>query len=62
MDDNNSRSLDKKEFNKAKEFSIETIYSPKSFGVHAPWKHLKAEEQEQLKKDCPGLETLMSLQ
>jgi hypothetical protein len=45
----------------AMEFSIEQVYSPKSFAIHNAWKYLP-DHVEQMCKDCPGLETLMSLQ
>jgi len=45
----------------AREFSIEQIYTPKSFGIHKAWIH-KPEKTEQLCADCPGLDTLISLQ
>jgi hypothetical protein len=45
----------------AMEFSIEQVYSPKSFAIHNAWKYLR-DHVEQMCKDCPGLETLMSLQ
>ena len=44
-------------FEKAKEFSIETVYSPKAFGIHAAWKHLKNVTEEQ----CPGYNILVQL-
>jgi hypothetical protein len=45
----------------AMEFSIEQVYSPRSFAIHNAWKYLP-EKVEQMCKDCPGLDTLMSLQ
>jgi len=42
---------------KAKEFSIETIYSPKSFGIHKPWKYVTGITEEQ----CPGYNELVRL-
>jgi len=45
----------------AMEFSIEQVYSPKSFAIHNAWKYLP-DHVEQMCKDCPGLEMLMSLQ
>ena len=45
----------------AMEFSIEQVYSPKSFAIHNAWKYLP-DHVEQMCKDCPGLDTLMSLQ
>lgn len=45
----------------AMEFSIEQVYSPKSFAIHNAWKYLP-DHVEQMCKDCPGLDVLMSLQ
>ena len=45
----------------AREFSIEQVYTPNSFGIHKAWIHLP-EMAEQLCADCPGLATLISLQ
>ena len=45
----------------AMEFSIEQVYSPKSFAIHNAWKYLP-DHVEQMCKDCPGLHMLMSLQ
>ena len=45
----------------AKEFSIEQIYNPYSFGIHKAWLHLPTRVEE-LCKQCEGLETLISLQ
>ncbi len=46
----------------AGEFSIETMYTPKSFGVHKPWAHLMPHELSKLETQCPGVTTLHSLQ
>jgi len=45
----------------AMEFSIEQVYSPRSFAIHNAWKYLP-DEVEKMCADCPGLETLISLQ
>ncbi len=45
----------------AMEFSIEQVYSPRSFAIHNAWKYLP-DHVEQMCKDCPGLATLISLQ
>lgn len=42
---------------KAKEFSIETQYSPKSFGIHKAWIFMKYITEEQ----CPGYTKLVEL-
>ena len=46
----------------AKEFAIEMIYSPKSFGIHKCWRYLSVEENAKVINDCPGLQTLIDLQ
>jgi Protein of unknown function (DUF5672) len=51
----------KPNFFEALEFSVETVYFPRSFGVHKVWQHLP-KRIEELKRDCPGLDTLISLQ
>lgn len=45
----------------AKEFSIEQIYHPYSFGQHKSWIHQPA-KKEDLCNQCEGLETLIRLQ
>ena len=45
----------------AMEFSIEQVYSPRSFAIHNAWKYLP-DDVEKMCADCPGLATLMSLQ
>jgi len=52
----------KPSFEEAKEFSIEMIYSPKSFGIHKCWRYLSAEENAKVINDCPSLQTLIDLQ
>jgi len=42
-------------------FSIEQIYTPKSFAIHKAWLHIPHKVKE-LCEDCEGLETLISLQ
>ena len=48
-------------YEEAMEFSIEQVYSPRSFAIHNAWKYLP-EKVEQMCEDCPGLATLISLQ
>ena len=47
----------KPSFEKAKEFSIETIYNPISFGIHKAWRWTNKVTEEQ----CPGYTTLVAL-
>ena len=35
-------------FEKSKQFSIETIFSEKSFGIHCPWRWLSKEHMDYL--------------
>ena len=46
---------------KAKLFSVETLYSDKSFGVHKPWAYLNEEELEDKIKKCSPLKELRDL-
>lgn len=45
----------------AKEFSQETMFSEKSFGIHKPWAHLHGKLRE-IEQQCPGMEQLRQLQ
>ena len=45
----------------AKEFSVETIFSNNSFGLHKPWNYLTTMEINLLKKNFPELEELILL-
>lgn len=45
----------------AREFSIEQIYHPFSFGIHKAWIHQPTREED-LCKQCEGLKTLIELQ
>jgi len=49
-------------FEEAKEFSIETIYSDKTFGIHKAWIYHTPEQIENINKYCPGLNSLIKLQ
>ena len=51
------KSINKPSHQKAQEFSIETVYSPRSFGIHKPWLYLNNVTEEQ----CPGYSKLVSL-
>ena len=46
---------------KAKEFSVETVYHDKSFGVHKPWNYLSEEQLNTLQQNCTGLKRLIDL-
>ena len=46
----------------AREFSIEQVYHPRSFGVHKVWAHQPAERLPALIYQCDGLQTLIDLQ
>jgi hypothetical protein len=45
----------------AKEFSIETMYNPYSFGIHRAWEY-HPDKKDELCNQCEGLETLIQLQ
>jgi hypothetical protein len=45
----------------AKFFSVETIFSNNSFGLHKPWNYLTSEELNLLKNNFPELEELILL-
>jgi hypothetical protein len=46
----------------AREFSVETVASPRTFGVHKPWLHLAPADLAALEGQCPGLAELRRLQ
>ena len=48
-------------FEKAQQFSVETIFHEKSFGIHAPWKHLNKYELEFLTHKYPEITKLIEL-
>jgi hypothetical protein len=48
-------------FEEAKEFSIETVYSPKSFGVHKPWAYVRG-KVDAIEGQCAGMKELEGLQ
>jgi len=48
-------------FNLGKEFSVESVYSSNSFGIHKPWIFLNKEELELLCNDFPMLKELMKV-
>lgn len=45
----------------AREFSIEMIYHPKSWGVHKPWAYLHWNNGDTLEAQCPGIKQLKEL-
>ena len=51
----------KPDFKNAKEFSVETVYNDKSFGIHKPWLHLKRNSYINKVDRCDGLEKLRKL-
>jgi hypothetical protein len=48
-------------FEEAKKFSVETVFSHDTFGVHNPWKYLDSNEMEYLCDNITGLDTLIKL-
>jgi hypothetical protein len=53
-------SLKKPDFEKAKEFSVETVYNPKSFGMHKPWGTF-GHRMDELEAQCPGIKKVKEL-
>ena len=53
--------LNRPSFQDAQTFSVETVFHEKSFGIHAPWKHLNKYEMEFLIKKYPEIQTLIEL-
>ncbi len=47
--------------NEAKEFSVEQIYNPNSFGVHKAYANLNKKDMEKLKKTCPQFTKVIEL-
>lgn len=48
-------------FQEAKQFSVETVFSEKSFGVHKPWPYMSPESLKTIEKNCPTLDKLIEL-
>jgi len=53
--------INKPLFEDAKEFSIETVYSDKSFGIHKSWNYLNNEQINNINNYCPELNKLIEL-
>jgi hypothetical protein len=56
-------SIYKPSLENAKEFAIETIYNPKTWGIHAAWKkgNLMNEHVEDIEQQCKGYKLLTEL-
>ena len=54
--------LKKPAFEEAQRFSVETVFYPSPFGIHAPWKNLSFEEMEKLTTKYPAIHELIRLQ
>lgn len=54
--------LNKPTSKEAAEFSIETIYSENSFGLHKCWNYLSSDQMENVHKRFPELKLLIELQ
>ena len=48
-------------FQEAKQFSVETVFNEKSFGVHKPWPYMSPESLKIIEKNCPTLDKLIEL-
>lgn len=53
--------INRPSFQDAQTFSVETVFNEKSFGIHAPWKHLNKYEMEYLINRYPEINTLIQL-
>jgi len=54
--------LNKPAFEDAQRFSVETVFYPSPFGIHAPWKNLSFEEMDKLTAAYPAIHELIRLQ
>lgn len=54
--------LKKPSFEAAQRFSVETVFYPSPFGIHAPWKNLSFEEMDRLTTKYPAIHELIRLQ
>jgi hypothetical protein len=54
--------LKKPTFQDAQRFSVETVFYPSPFGIHAPWKNLSFEEMDRLTAKYPAIHELIRLQ
>ena len=52
-------SINKPSTDEAKQFSIESIYSDRSFGVHKPWAYIHGKEFDNIKNRCKTLDKLV---
>jgi hypothetical protein len=48
------------EFELAKKFAVESVYHPRSFGLHKPWHHLP-DKGSKLNQQCAGYDELKNL-
>jgi len=53
--------ISKPNFEDAKQFGIETVYSDKTFGIHKAWGYINQNELNQINDYCPGLLELQKL-
>ena len=53
--------LNRPSFLEAQQFSVETVFHEKSFGIHAPWKYLNKYELEFLVNKYPEIQELYTL-
>jgi hypothetical protein len=57
----NDININKPNFEDSKKFSVETIFSDISFGLHKPWLHLNNLEINIMKENFPELDELITL-
>jgi hypothetical protein len=53
--------INKPSYEKSKEFGVEAVYHPNSFGVHKLWRFLNDKEMNDKNKFCSGVFTLSEL-
>lgn len=57
----NSIQINKPSYNKGLEFSMESVYSNKSFGINKPWLYFNDDEIFKKNETCPGIKDLYNL-
>ena len=56
---NSCGNLNFPKYEKAKRFSVETVYNDDSFGIHKPWSYLSEEQLQVISQKCIGFNTLV---
>ena len=53
--------INKPEFEKSKKFSVESIFTPNSFGFHKSWVYTPSDQYDIFKNNCPEVEDVRKL-